>query len=151
MTSPRFTKWGQFATPFELALSLARYAHKTLGEGGVRFLDPAIGTGSFYSALSQAVPAKSIEAATAISAKFLVRPFVPFTEPRTRCGSSLRSIEQVLGPIGPKSSGRTGTVRRQAFFPGGMIVAHHGTQHFHVSTTVRQMILSLQCAFATVR
>jgi adenine-specific DNA-methyltransferase len=59
-------KWGQFATPFELALSLARYAHKTLGEGRLRFLDPAIGTGSFYSALSQAVPAKNIEAATGI-------------------------------------------------------------------------------------
>jgi len=59
-------KWGQFATPFELALSLARYAHKTIGEGRLRFLDPAIGTGSFYSALSHAVPAKTIEAATGI-------------------------------------------------------------------------------------
>lgn len=59
-------KWGQFATPFELALSLARYAHKTLGEGRLRFLDPAIGTGSFYSALSQVVPAKSMEAAAGI-------------------------------------------------------------------------------------
>src|SRR5207245_2341088 len=59
-------KWGQFATPFELAFSLALYAHKTLGEGTLRFLDPAVGTGSFYSALSQAVPAKSIDAATGI-------------------------------------------------------------------------------------
>jgi adenine-specific DNA-methyltransferase len=59
-------KWGQFATPFELALSLARYAHKTLGKGPIRFLDPAIGTGSFYSALSQSVPAKVVEAAAGI-------------------------------------------------------------------------------------
>jgi adenine-specific DNA-methyltransferase len=59
-------KWGQFATPFELALSLARYAHRTLRKGTLRFLDPAIGTGSFYSALSQAVPVKTIEAATGI-------------------------------------------------------------------------------------
>jgi hypothetical protein len=65
-TAAERNKWGQFATPFELALSLARYAHKTLGEGRLRFLDPAIGTGSFYSALSQIVPAKSIEAATGI-------------------------------------------------------------------------------------
>jgi len=65
-TAAERNKWGQFATPFELALSLARYAHKTLGEGRLRFLDPAIGTGSFYSALSQAVPAKTIEVATGI-------------------------------------------------------------------------------------
>src|SRR5258708_39751267 len=65
-TAAERNKWGQFATPFALALSLARYAHKTLGEGSLRFLDPAIGTGSFYSALSQAVPSKTIEAATGI-------------------------------------------------------------------------------------
>ena len=65
-TAAERNKWGQFATPFELALSLARYAHNTLGEGRLRFLDPAIGTGSFYSALSQAVPAKTIEAAAGV-------------------------------------------------------------------------------------
>ena len=63
-TAAERNKWGQFATPFALALSLARYARKALGEGTLRFLDPAIGTGSFYSALSQAVPAKNIETAT---------------------------------------------------------------------------------------
>lgn len=65
-TAAERNKWGQFATPFELALSLARYAHKILAQGRLRFLDPAIGTGSFYSALSQAVPAKTVEAATGI-------------------------------------------------------------------------------------
>src|SRR6202171_2912785 len=65
-TAAERNKWGQFATPFELALSLARYAHVTLGERSLRFLDPAIGTGSFFSALSQAVPTKTIEAATGI-------------------------------------------------------------------------------------
>src|SRR5438128_7734791 len=65
-TAAERNKWGQFATPFELALALARYAHKILGEGRLRFLDPAVGTGSFYSALSHAVPAKTIEAATGI-------------------------------------------------------------------------------------
>lgn len=65
-TAAERNKWGQFATPFELALSLARYAHKTLGKGGLHFLDPAIGTGSFYSALSQVVPSKSIQSATGI-------------------------------------------------------------------------------------
>lgn len=65
-TAAERNRWGQFATPFELAVSLARYAHKTLGERRLRFLDPAIGTGSFFSALSQTVPAKAIEAATGV-------------------------------------------------------------------------------------
>jgi hypothetical protein len=59
-------KWGQFATPFELAVSLARYAHEMLGQGRLRFFDPAIGTGAFFSALSQAVPTKTIEAAAGV-------------------------------------------------------------------------------------
>jgi len=53
-------KWGQFATPPELAVSIARYARTLLGRGPVRFLDPAIGTGSFYSALSQVIPREDI-------------------------------------------------------------------------------------------
>ncbi len=65
-TAAERNKWGQFATPFELALSLAHYAHHTLGNARLRFLDPAIGTGAFYSALSHAVPAQIIEAATGI-------------------------------------------------------------------------------------
>lgn len=59
-------KWGQFATPFELALSLTRYAREALGAERVRFLDPAIGTGAFFSALSQAVPADAIESAVGV-------------------------------------------------------------------------------------
>lgn len=59
-------KWGQFATPFELALSLTRYAQHILGEGPIRFLDPAIGTGAFFSALSQAVSGQTIDAAVGV-------------------------------------------------------------------------------------
>src|SRR5579864_8459995 len=59
-------KWGQFATPPELALSIARYAHSLLHGESVRFLDPAIGTGSFYSALLQAFPPDQIKAATGV-------------------------------------------------------------------------------------
>src|SRR5271166_1297509 len=44
-------KWGQFATPSPLAVSLARHARALMGSTRVRFLDPAIGTGSFFSAL----------------------------------------------------------------------------------------------------
>ena len=55
---------GQFATPGPLAGELLRYAHQLIGSGPVRFLDPAIGTGSFYSALLHEWPAASIAAAT---------------------------------------------------------------------------------------
>lgn len=59
-------KWGQFATPPELALSLARYACERAGEGPIRFLDPAIGTGSFFSAVTAAADPQKIEAAMGI-------------------------------------------------------------------------------------
>lgn len=55
---------GQFATPTPLALSLARYAHSLTGEQQpIRFLDPSIGTGAFYSAVLETFPPHSIEAA----------------------------------------------------------------------------------------
>lgn len=45
-------KLGQFATPTQLARDVLSYGLSLLPKGdGVRFLDPAIGTGSFYSAL----------------------------------------------------------------------------------------------------
>lgn len=60
-------KWGQFATPPELALSVARHARSfTRKNEAVRFLDPAVGTGSFFSALAQTVPPERITAATGI-------------------------------------------------------------------------------------
>ena len=52
---------GQFATPPALALDIARYA-AALWQGRsdqVAFLDPAIGSGSFYSALRQVFPTDS--------------------------------------------------------------------------------------------
>lgn len=43
---------GQFATPISLAIDILKYASTIFPEGSaVRFLDPAIGTGAFYSAL----------------------------------------------------------------------------------------------------
>ncbi len=45
-------KLGQFATPTQLARDVLTFGLNLLPKGeGVRFLDPAIGTGSFYSAL----------------------------------------------------------------------------------------------------
>ncbi|MGH6803626.1 MAG: hypothetical protein ACREC3_09705, partial [Methyloceanibacter sp.] len=52
---------GQFATPTALAEDILRYAVSLLPSGAtVRFLDPAIGTGSFYSALLKVFPKKHI-------------------------------------------------------------------------------------------
>lgn len=59
-------KWGQFATPSPLAVSLARYARTLMGDERVRFLDPAIGTGSFFSALLNAYDSEDIAAATGV-------------------------------------------------------------------------------------
>ena len=59
---------GQFATPPALALEIATYARERWRERGdsVRFLDPALGTGSFYSALRQVFPPGMIAAAAGI-------------------------------------------------------------------------------------
>jgi hypothetical protein len=51
----------QFATPTALAEDILRYAASLLPTAAmVRFLDPAIGTGSFYSALLKIFPKKRI-------------------------------------------------------------------------------------------
>jgi adenine-specific DNA-methyltransferase len=65
-TAPERNKWGQFATPPELALRLARYAHALTGKTPVRFFDPAIGTGSFFSAALEVSGKKQIAAATGV-------------------------------------------------------------------------------------
>src|ERR1700674_316411 len=65
-TSAERNRWGQFATPPELALCIARYAREQAGEGTSSFLDPAIGTGSFYSAIRQTFAPEAIKAATGI-------------------------------------------------------------------------------------
>ena len=57
-------KLGQFATPTGLASDVLAYARKLLPEDApVRFLDPAIGTGSFYAALLREFSADRIDTA----------------------------------------------------------------------------------------
>lgn len=58
---------GQFATPTGLARDILAYAKTLLPEdGNVSFLDPAIGTGSFYSALRFVFPPEHISEALGI-------------------------------------------------------------------------------------
>ena len=61
-------KWGQFATPPALSLDMAGYAWNKLKhrKGSFAFLDPAIGTGSFFAAFLQTFPRERIETARGI-------------------------------------------------------------------------------------
>lgn len=55
---------GQFSTPTGLASDVLAYAHALMPPGAaVRFLDPAFGTGSFYSALLREFTDRRVEAA----------------------------------------------------------------------------------------
>ena len=61
-TAAERNRLGQFATPPNLALDIARYA-LGLWQGrtdAASFLDPAIGSGSFYSAFCRTFPAQTI-------------------------------------------------------------------------------------------
>jgi adenine-specific DNA-methyltransferase len=90
-TAKERNKWGQFATPPALSLEIARYAWQRLRhrKGGFRFLDPAIGTGSFFGAFMQTFPHDRIEAATGLE---LDRPFAE-TAAAIWQGQGLRVIQ----------------------------------------------------------
>lgn len=57
-------KLGQFATPTKLSVEILNYAKNLIPHSEkIRFLDPAFGTGSFYSALLRLFPRNQIERA----------------------------------------------------------------------------------------
>jgi hypothetical protein len=63
-TAKERNRLGQFATPARLADDIVNYALSLFPKRGkIHFLDPAIGTGSFFSALIRAVPASRIASA----------------------------------------------------------------------------------------
>lgn len=61
-------KLGQFATPPSLSQEITQYARQLWESRSdkVRFLDPAIGTGSFYYGIIQSFPSSAIESAEGI-------------------------------------------------------------------------------------
>ncbi len=64
-TQEERNKLGQFATPTKLAMEMLEHAQLLLPfNPQIRFLDPAIGTGSFYSALLRTFPGSQISEAT---------------------------------------------------------------------------------------
>jgi adenine-specific DNA-methyltransferase len=89
-TAAERNRLGQFATPPALALDIARYALDLWQSKNepVSFLDPAIGTGSFYSALAQTFPARSIADACGVE----IDPAFAATAKELWAASSLRII-----------------------------------------------------------
>ncbi len=67
-TAEERNKWGQFATPPSLSADIAKYAWGRLRgrKGGLRFIDPAIGTGSFFSAVRSIFPTGRLSHAAGI-------------------------------------------------------------------------------------
>ena len=65
-TQTERNKLGQFATPTDLARDILRFGVDLLGDHlPIRFIDPAFGTGSFYSALLHTIPETRVETAKA--------------------------------------------------------------------------------------
>ena len=65
-TQAQKNKLGQFATPPDLAFEILSYAKSLIGGEPVRFLDPSIGTGAFYSALTNTFSDTEIEIAQGV-------------------------------------------------------------------------------------
>ena len=66
-TQDERNKMGQFATPSALANDILEYAERLLPkEATVSFLDPALGSGSFYSALIKAFPSSRVNKAVGV-------------------------------------------------------------------------------------
>ena len=64
-TQAERNRMGQFSTPTKLAAAILRHAAAQLGESEkIRFIDPAIGTGSFYSALLEVFPKDRLDDAS---------------------------------------------------------------------------------------
>ncbi|TBO44499.1 Eco57I restriction-modification methylase domain-containing protein [Pedobacter kyonggii] len=62
-TSLERNKLGQFSTPIELANEILRYGISISPTDNINFLDPALGTGVFFSALLQNINGKVIDEA----------------------------------------------------------------------------------------
>ena len=59
---------GQFATPYALALDITRYVESLINrrKSGIRFADPSIGSGSFFSAALAVFGSKRIKSAVGV-------------------------------------------------------------------------------------
>ena len=89
-TAAERNRLGQFATPPDLALDIARYALSLwqARTAAVAFLDPAIGTGSFYSALRRVFPPQAIADACGVEIDPPSPPPPKASGRHPACGSS---------------------------------------------------------------
>ena len=95
---------GQFATPTALARDILGYAKRQLGaDTGVRFFDPAIGTGSFYSALLEVFPEERIDSAVG----YEIDPHyaAPAAALWQSTGLDIRQADFTLAPAPPATGG----------------------------------------------
>lgn len=90
-------RWGQFATPTTLASEMAEHAAARLAGSPIRFLEPAIGTGSFYSALIGTSLSANIQAATGVE----LDPLFAAACRNLWAGSALKVIEADFTSLEP--------------------------------------------------
>ena len=95
---------GQFATPNSLAVAIARRMLGLRGDraGPARFLDPSVGTGSFYSAFRQVFPAGMIGEASGVE----LDPAFAEASARLWGGSGLQVIPGDFTRLEPPTDGR---------------------------------------------
>jgi len=97
-------RMGQFATPTRLAVDILRYAKAQLSKSEkVRFIDPAIGTGSFYSALLEVFPKTRI--GTAVGYEIDPHYGVPTAQLWGDTGLDIR-LEDFTAAEAPEDAGR---------------------------------------------
>lgn len=95
-------KLGQFATPSQLALDIVRQSVRYIESARtIRFLDPAFGTGSFFSALLQTIPGRR----SALATGYEIDPHygLPATElwSNTSLDLRLEDFTRASAPVSP--------------------------------------------------
>lgn len=136
-TSAERNRLGQFATPAALARDILTYGLSLLPkEEAVRFLDPAIGTGSFYSALCATANGRSIRSARG----FEVDPHYGVPAQKLWAGTPL---EITLADF-TRQMPATGTdTKANLLICNPPYVRHH---HLHSADKTRLQLLAKQAA-----
>jgi len=65
---------GQFATPYHLASEIISGGIALLGDRNIKFLEPAFGTGSFFSALLSSDRSENVESAIGVESLLKAPP-----------------------------------------------------------------------------
>lgn len=93
---------GQFATPFPLAYEITNYIRELRGSepDPIRFLEPSLGAGVFYSALLRAFPATELSEAVGIE----IDPHIASVAHRLWSDKGLRVIEGDFTQLSPTGS-----------------------------------------------